>query len=342
MPNISVEQSQINSLNLLTNNVAFYSYMIIINISIASNLLNIAVCTRKRLQVNMMGFYNIVMSLSNILWFVCAYLLYFPASIGAKDLAQYTTFSCFIIGYSTRVCAQMSSCINVMITMDRAICITFPLKFKFLSNKKLISSFLLALLVILCVINVPNLFYKLGNQTTVIANKTSNLTICGASHDIILSKYIIIIVMRDMVPITLTTTLDIVLIRKIFESRRSSHITKSLRKEYQFALTVVIMNCFLTLTETPYIWGRINMYLSNSEQINGVVTLLSRASAKLIFMITFMLATYMCGSLFFVNLCFNKIFQKEIRLLFGFATAIVEHENTTLIRSMVTRRTTKV
>ena len=313
---------------LISNQITYYTCLTIVNLGFITNILNIVICSRKRMHVNTMGFYNILMSIFNILSFVCAYLLFFPVSAGLKDLLLESYYSCILVTYSTRVFIQMSSWLNVMVSMDRAILISFPRKFKFLKEKKFISCIVLVLFVIICGLNVPNLFFKLGSQITFISNETSNHTICGSSNDIVLLKYTIIIVMRIVVPIVLTVILNIILIRKLFVSRHSLNITRSLKKDYQFALTIVILNFAYMLTETPFMWGTINMYLSNNEEINKAVSLEVLTTAKLIFICTFMLSTYMFGSVFFVNLFFNKIFQKEIRsILFRaeLSSSIVSH-----------------
>ena len=306
---------------IISNQIAYYSCLTIVNLGFVTNILNIVICSRKSMHANTMGYYNILMSLFNILSFVCAYLLFFPVSAGLKDLLLESYYNCILVTYFTRVFIQMSSWLNVMVSIDRAICISFPHRFKFLTEKKFISCILIFLFVIICGLNVPNLFFKLGTQIIFISNETSNNTICGSSNDIILLKYTIIIVMRIVIPILLTVFLNIVLIHKLFVSRSSLNITRSLKKDYQFALTVIMLNFAYILTETPFLWGTINIYLFNNEEINKEESLEALTNAKLIFICTFMLSTYMFGSVFFVNLFFNKIFQKEIRSFF-FRTVI--------------------
>ena len=223
---ISEDQSFILTLNGISNKISYYTCMTVVNIGFVSNFLNILICSRKSLQKNTMGLYNIIISIFNILSFMSAYLQFFTVSVGNKDLQLESYYSCILITYFTRVVIQMSSWLNVMVSLDRTICISYPNKFVFLKNKMNISLIVIGLLAIILCLNVPNLFFRLGNQTTFIANVTNNHTICGAKSEVVLLKYLMIVVMRIVIPIILTAILNVVLISKLFKSRKNINLSR--------------------------------------------------------------------------------------------------------------------
>ena len=303
-------------LTTVYNTIVYYTCLTVVNIGFASNILNILICLRKNIQKTTMGLYNIFMSVSNIMSFMFAYVLYFPESIGASDIILASYYSCILISFCARVFIQMSSWLNVMVSVDRTICISYPNKFNFIKDKKIITWIVLALFLLMCGLNVPNLYFSIGTQTIFISNETSNQTICGATYEIVLVKYTIIILMRVVLPIVLTVLSNVILIYKLFKSRKNLNITKSLNKDYQFAFTIIMLNFFFIITELPFVLGTMYMFVSNNEDLNYTISLIYFEQAKLVFISTFMFSTYMLGSIFFVNLIFNKIIQKEIKHIF--------------------------
>ena len=311
------DEAYVSELSMVRNNIVYYNCLTIMNIGFASNILNILICLRKSIQKNTMGLYNILMSTFNILSFMFAYLLFFPESIGKEDLVTSSYYSCILISFFSRVFIQMSSWVNVMVSVDRTIFISYPNKFNFLKNKKIIIWIVFGIFLLMCGVNVPNFFFVLATQKTYMTNFTGNHTICGATDEIALAKYTFIILMRIIFPIFLTALSSVIMIYKIFKSRKNLKITRSLYKDYQFAFTIVLLNLAYIITESPFIWGTIYMYISDSEDIKNSANLRKFELAKLLFVSTFMFSTYMLGSLFFVNLFFNKIFQKEIKHIFS-------------------------
>ena len=315
------EQMSIQDLNTTSNKVIYYSCLIIINVGFVANILNISICLRKRIKSEMMGYYNILISFFNILSLICAYMLFFPASAGFKDLLLISNVNCVLIGYTTRVFVQMSSWLHVIVSLDRTICISFPNRFAFMTNKTKISCFVLVFFIAILGLNSPLLDYHLGGQSTFIYNVTSNRTICGSTDNIILAKYATVVVMRIVVPIMLAFGCNSILIYKLFKSRSNLKLAKSMKKDYQFTFTIVMLNVAFLLTESPFIYGNINMYLSHIEELAGLVSMREIATAKLYFVATFMFSTYMFVSIFFVNVFFNSIFKREIYVIFFGARA---------------------
>ncbi len=72
--------------NDILRHFIFYSCAIGIVGFIICNILNIAICLRKKIRQKMMGFYNVVISTWNILTLSFGFIFYFPPTIHAKDI----------------------------------------------------------------------------------------------------------------------------------------------------------------------------------------------------------------------------------------------------------------
>ena len=111
--------SQISYLNFLVEKTIFFGTKIVSAFGIVSNFLNILICLRKELRNGILGYYNFLMSIFNILTFVTILFFYFPITIGLKSVANLSDISCAILTYSTRVLIQMSIWINVGVNPPR-------------------------------------------------------------------------------------------------------------------------------------------------------------------------------------------------------------------------------
>ena len=144
-------------LTYTTHVVEYYICVIVCSIGFATNTLNIVVSTRKKLLKNTMGFYNISMSIFNILTLVTVgYLDFFTQSIGQTPLILRSNLNCILISYVMRVISQMSSWLNVMVTTDRMLCV-FPFlsnRFKFIKNKQILAGIATCLFLLLSLIHI--------------------------------------------------------------------------------------------------------------------------------------------------------------------------------------------
>ena len=117
-------------------NFIFYSCVIVVMSYILGNILNILICLRKNIRKEIMGYYNVIISIWNILALSTGLTLYFPTSIYVEDLVLLSDFSCASINYVMRVCVQMSAWLHVCLTIDRYLCVKFNKKLNFLLNDK--------------------------------------------------------------------------------------------------------------------------------------------------------------------------------------------------------------
>ena len=299
---MSQNQSQIFDFTYLTHSLEYYLCTVIGNIGIIANILNIIVCTRKRLQQNTMGFYNILMSSFNILTIIFfGYLTLFSQSIGQEQLLLKSDASCKLISFFNRVFAQMSSWLSVMVTLDRMLCIGYTKRFKFIENKRNLAFIVLGLFAILCFINIPNLFNQVKTQTGTMSKD------CKSSRVISVLRDGITILSRFLLPITL----QVIISGMLFKVRNRAKVSRSLNKEYKFAFTIIILNLVLIITEFPLIVSLIfvNIYGYNQTFISN--TSIESAIASFAYICSYVFAAFIYVSLFFVNFLTNKIYRRE-------------------------------
>ena len=281
--------------------------MIICNIGFATNSLNILVSTRRALLLkSTMGYYNILMSIFNILTLsVVGYLDLFPQSIGHTPLILRSNLNCVLISYFLRVIAQMSTWLNVMVTTDRMLCV-FPLlsnKFMFIQSKRILSGIVTGLFLAICLLNVSNLFFHLDLQTGM----------CTSHTFVILLRDLTAIVTRIVIALILQLVMNTILIYKLIKARKNLHMPVSLKKEYKFAFNVIILNGVFIVTELPLFVSSILINIYGYNQ-----TLISHASneaawASFAYVCSVLFATFFYVSLFFVNFLTNKMFARECK-----------------------------
>jgi hypothetical protein len=267
----------------------------------------------KRIRKEMMGFYNITLSLVNILTLSIGLLFYFPPTFHAQDLLLASNISCATLNYSLRVCVQMSAWLHVFLSIDRYLCVAFNQKLAFILNdRKKLTFIFLGLFGIICVINVPNLLFRLSTTSLV------PYVQCNSTPLTIQIRNTIISVFRIILPIVLQVIFSTLLIYNLFKVRRSVMINQTMKKEYRFARVILWLNLMFFINETPIflitlyfsITGEIPTYPldDNSSNKEAIVTL--------IYYISVLFSLYLFGSLFFVNLFTNHLFQKEILTIF--------------------------
>ena len=134
MQNLTQDQLFLLPLNDTRIKLLYYSCLTIIPLGITLNIISSIIFTRKRFDKTTMGYYNIVISMFNNILAAFGMVTYFSQSIG-KDLTLTSDFSCLFLSFCMRLFTQMSTWMNVLVTVDRMISITYPNKFPFLKNK---------------------------------------------------------------------------------------------------------------------------------------------------------------------------------------------------------------
>ena len=307
------------NLEHITKILVYYSFLIVSNLSFISNLLNILICNRRKLlKKNTFGLYNTLMSSFNILSLIFSYLIYFPYSIDEQDLLLKSTLNCVLISYLNQVCLQMCSWLNVTMSIDRTISIGFSHKFSFHKSKRNINIICACLCLIICLANVEIFFGAITSKTIIDRdeNRTLSFQYCISLSQVGPISDVISQTMRTVLPVILEFLLNAILIYKLWRSRRrSANVNRSLNRDYKFAFLIVILNFLFLITQTPFmvvtIYACVINYISQTHD-SIFISDYELIVTKYMSIITGVFSTYMFGSIFFVNLFFNRIFQMEL------------------------------
>ena len=328
------DENFVSNINYLISQVFTFSYVVVSSIGIIGNFLNLMLCLNQRIAKDSMGYFNILMSICNILFLIAGQINYAPLIVN-QDLALTSEYSCKLLHYFARVLAQISAWLNVLAILER---IEFFLKqnlFKFATNNNVKTAIYLGLIFFLLVFNAPNLFFNLSSVSTyvLVNNQTINYTSCTSIKSIILITSSEISTIRIFLPIVLQTCLSVVLIRFLYKNndKYNNNASPRFTNEYRYAFTIVILNIVCLFTEIPYMINTIYfgaLGVTPTYPLNPN-TSRSMAIAMFIYACTFSLSSYMYCSLFFVNIFLNKKIKKEIRYIFcgTIATQYVQNKN---------------
>lgn len=310
----------------------YYVNLIILPLGIVFNLITILIFNRKKFSKNTMGFYYSIVALIDILSLIMLFLFFFGISIDS-DFVSISNISCKMINYWTRVFNQLSSWINVLITVDRLICIKYSNnRFVFLKNKFILSLILLCNFILLCILNIPNLFYNLAPQSSQNTTATEQTVFkCVAPASLATIRDICANISKLFLPFILMIISNIWLIRILVYSKKKVKLESRMKKESQFAFSLIAINIFFMLSLTPITVATILINIFQNQPTSRIFY----AMTLTIFITTYISAFYYAMA-FFVHLKFNKLFFREVCLILIYWRIIIIPINKNRISSLNT------
>ena len=301
------QRDLILDLTQLTHVVEYYYFLVVCSLGFAANMLNILVCQRKELLKYTMGFYNILMSVFNILTLVAVgYLEMFSQSTSSTPLILRSGLNCVLITYFIRVFAHMSTWLNVMVTADRLLCVYNTNKFKFLKNKTLVSGLVVAVNVVICCANVPSLFFRLDPKTNV----------CSSTKLVVLLRDSIVVIVRFLAPLVLQLAMNTMLVRKLFKAKQNRSMSTRMRREYRFAFTTVVLNVVFIVTGMPMLVSMVFINIYGYDQTYISKRSSESALASFVYLCSVVFVSFFYVALFFVNFFTNKMFRRECKNIY--------------------------
>ena len=322
-----MNSSSILDLTQASLDLEFYACVVAANFGILSNILNIIVSMREKIQeIHLMGLYYTFMSIFNILSIVCTlYLSVFSQTIGNAPLYSTSIYACLFIPYFTRVFNAMTPWLNVIISYDRIQAFNINYRKAFLYKKRNVKLMILFFVVLACGVNAANLFFHLETQTQVnpITNQTTTVHFCVASNLVTLIRDVIPILTRIVLPLLTQTVLNIILIKKMINYRKNVNLgldDSRLRKERRFTFTVVVMNVVFVIGEIPFILGIILINIYGYNPTTFISTTSSQSAiASFAYNVGVLSMMFVSYSLtFFVNFFTNKKYRLEVKKLLTF------------------------
>jgi hypothetical protein len=297
-----------------------YVSVIFLIFGILFSSLSFLVFIRKNLSAkkNMMGFYGIVQCVIDLVTHLLGFYYYFTISMG-DDKQLHSDIFCKLKNFLVAWVVQLSSWLQVMITIDRIISVKYPNRFKILKDRRFLFMIVVALYASLSIANCLNFFYYIEDVTVqAINNSNSSLTIkekiCTSNRTIVFIRDLIGILLRTIVPFLITFVLNFLLIRCLIESKKKINKDKHLKKERQFAITIIALNCLFFVTQLPL---GASLILLNVKQYAIIPT--NTALIRLIFFVAVYIALLFNTLSFMVYLTSNKLFRKEFFQMFHVA-----------------------
>ena len=310
---MSNNSSIVYDFTIVTYKLAYYAVLVVCNTGIIANICNILVCFEKELQNNTMGFYNILLSIFNILALIFSgYLSIFKQTLSEEQFISTSYINCILISFFTRVFSQMATWVNVMLTLDRMFCVLYLNRIETLKVKTKLAWMVLALIGFLFCVNVPNLFYYLDNITT---NDTTK-KVCTSSTIMVWIRDAITLLMRVALPLSVQISLNLVLVYKLHKLNNNKRLAIKFIKELRFTLTVIVLNLIYIITDLPALVSTIFINVYGYDLTYVSTRSNESAIASLAYVCTVIFATLNFVAPFFVNLIFYRQFRLEAKRIF--------------------------
>jgi hypothetical protein len=238
------------------------------------------------------------------------FAIYYNQAVG-QDLTLISTASCKIVSFLVRLTTQILSWLFVFLTIDRVVSIYYQNRFDILKNRTKLSVLMLIILILLAIINIPNFFYYLNiatSITNVTTNSTTSTRTCTADSNIVRTRDTIALVVRYVIPLTLTTILNVFLIYKLLKIKNRANTANT--RDYIFALSVSGLNILFILSLLPNFMAIVYLNVIQYEQLSVI------GSRKLqmgnLYNTIGILMTSLNNCLnIFVIFIFNRLFRKE-------------------------------
>ena len=277
-------------------------------IGIPSNLFSIFIFSRLINAKTNMGYLYVWQTVIDFLFLTLNLLVFRSQLIFGKSLSNESEFACRFLQLMHRFFTTSSSWIPVIITIDRFIfiCHGNNQRLNFIKKKRTLTGLILVIFILIIIFNIPSLLSYISPTGTCI--NSSLVDIISDSINITL---------RTSIPFGVMLILNIIMIRKIFYTSRSTFIQNPLfKKEFQFTVAVIAYDVYFFVLNFPlsiyYIFFDLNEILGSLADSQTDFS----ASYSLVSAITNSLSLCVQTLSFFSYFGFNKLFRKEIYLLF--------------------------
>jgi hypothetical protein len=251
------------------------------------------------------------------------------------DLSIISNTSCVLVSFFRRVIREAPCWVDVLITIDRYLLICYNNKIQFMTKRKNLIFILLLILVVLIVKSVETFYYQLNYTFKVVNGSNTSSQIvstisCTSSKANLLLTNMLTALFRSIIPSIIMIVLSWFLVKKVHEKQNNmkkihqnfNHTNsekKGNKKETIFTACIISMNTLFVLLNFPY--AIMNVYKTiclNYIQIQDPLTV---SIVKNVYTLAFDLANLYYSTMFFSFIYFNKLFYKEILIVFGLKTA---------------------
>jgi hypothetical protein len=298
-----------NSIDSLSRDISTYFAWSLPHVGVMLNLFSIFIFTRKSLNKTNMGYLYLWQTCIDIVLLLSYVHIFRRASaVFGYDFPFESNLLCKLVIFFRRFILHASSWLSVYITFDRFVYVYLPSKFAFFKSRSKITMVLALMLGLILLIDIENLFFYLDSK---VINHAAR-KVCTATPFVNALSDMVSITMRTYIPLTLMLVFDVLIIKKLHESKhRSKNITQ--KKENQYTINVMLLNCIFFLFNFPL---SIVYILKNIITFSGI-DLPGEAKVKFNFILNLTInIAFLTQSLsFFINLTFNKLYRTEFAYL---------------------------
>ena len=300
----------------IIDNVIFYSSIIIVPIGFVLNILQIKVFSSKDFEKLNIGFLMKIFVYFDTLALVWSFVIFqYLPSIGL-DPALFSNLSCQTFYFISRIIQEIPLLIQAFISLINYLSVNHSNKsiYIYLKNKCNLKLSFTVLIVIISLLNIPNMFRELKNEKSIsdgnfnFKTNKSCVSKSGLFHTISTSETALL---RSILPLFFITIINILNIKALIQSK--NYLNMDLKREKRFAFVLACM-CILYLI--------FNLPLSIAQLTEVIYRLKSKYDSEYLINIEFIYdltrawAFIYYGMGFFVNITFNKIFRKNFIQIF--------------------------
>ena len=215
------------------------------------------------------------------------------------------------IPYLNRASIRIAHWIESFLSIDRLVCVVFPFKYKLISNKKFAFLIIIALILFQLILNLFNLFFRIKDEIFLnpMLNQTQNNRVCTASKELSLARDILDELVRSVIPILLQVSSSVIIICRLSKRRNNVMRLEIKERDRRFAITIVLLNAFFFITETPVLMSTIYLLLTDTTQ-SSFITTREQAIGFAVYKGTVALAALNLILPFFINMASNRIYRK--------------------------------
>ncbi len=292
--------------------IVFYVSIFLSATGLILNLIGIIVFNTKSFKKKSIGLYNRIIIVVNNCAIIIGCLSYTPLYFYQNPFL-WSLASCKILHFLQHSFTVLSSLLDMMITFDRMIRISFPRRFEIIKKHKSIIFIAFVFFILSFGLNAICFQYKI--QETILSDTSlrnqTNVTVtlsCIADYSILLSKNIITIIFRILLPFTVMIVSDIILIYKLKKEKGERYS----KKEKSFSHTVLALSSLFLVSHLPF--GTLLIYQTILEFRD--TNYKRDFSISLLYGLSVMITAYNYVFPTLVNLIFNKLFREEFNILF--------------------------
>ena len=285
--------------------INFYCPLSFILIGIFLNIITAKIFNKNPFKNTNLGLLNQCLSLIDVFSLSVAFAVYFSASID-NDVQTLNYFTCKFFNIVKRFFIKLSSWTQVLITLDRVSDVLYPNRFHAIKKRKNVLIILFVMCTILGFIFIADGLYNIEEGKKIIKNQTTITHACNSLFIPILVSDTTSLLFRTVIPFTIIAISNIVMVRKLRQSKFKVYADKKLKKENQFTFIVIFLNAIFLISQVPLsainVWRLLQHFLKFDQfQLDEI---------KFLYNISFMLVYLYESSQFVINMVFNRIFRR--------------------------------